>query len=110
MVQGFNKNYFIKGRVENNPYFATSFQSKMLKSDDVKNTSFKDVLSDVTTALNKDMNAPDKLLNDAMNGTGDVDVHDITTAIAKAEMTVTLATQITSKVIQAYEKISQISV
>ena len=82
----------------------------MLKSDDVKNTSFKDVLSDVTTALNKDMNAPDKLLNDAMNGTGDVDVHDITTAIAKAEMTVTLATQITSKVIQAYEKISQISV
>jgi len=56
------------------------------------------------------LNAPDKLLKSAMTGDSDVDIHDVMVAMAKAEMSVSVATQITTKVIQAYDKIMQISV
>lgn len=103
-------NIILQGRVHN-PYFNTSFaKSPSMEIEGTKKASFSDVLGEVSTAINKDLDAPDKLLADVVNGTGDADVHDVTVAMAKAEMTVSLATQITSKVIQAYEKISQIAV
>ena len=99
----------LQGRIHN-PYFNTSFAKSPSMPDDIKKSSFSDVLGEVSSAINKDLEAPDKLLADVVNGSGNADVHDVTVAMAKAEMTVTLATQITSKVIQAYEKISQIAV
>jgi len=72
--------------------------------------SFKDVMAGVAQGLNNDLAAPDKLLKSAMAGDSDVDIHDVMTAMAKAEISVSVATQITSKVIQAYDKIMQISV
>lgn len=75
-----------------------------------KDTSFKDVMTGLANGLNNDLNAPDKLLKSAMTGDSDVDIHDVMTAMAKAEISVSVATQLTSKVIQAYDKIMQISV
>ena len=110
MINKFNSNFTIKGRI-NNPYFNTSFaKNTSALIDETPSNSFKDVIGNIAGSIDKDLNAPDKLMNDVINGSGNVDVHDVTTAMAKAEMTVTLATQVTSKVISAYERISQISV
>jgi len=78
--------------------------------DETSSGSFKGVMSGLTQNLNKDLNAPDQLLKDAMTGQNGVDIHDVMTAMAKAEISVNVATQATTKVIQAYEKIMQISV
>ena len=110
MINKFNNNFTIQGRIQN-PYFNTSFAKNASPlAEDTKTNSFKDVIGNIASSIDKDLNAPDKLMNDVINGTGSADVHDVTTAMAKAEMTVTLATQVTSKIISAYERISQISV
>ena len=83
---------------------------KIDSAEGASNTSFKGVMSGLANGLNSDLNAPDKLLKDAMTGNNDVDIHDVMTAMAKAEISINVATQVTSKVIQAYDKIMQISV
>lgn len=79
-------------------------------ADGVSQSNFKDVMSNLANGLNQEINEPDRLLRSAMAGDSSVDIHDVMTAMAKAEMTVSVATQVTSKVIQAYDKIMQISV
>jgi len=78
--------------------------------DEAQPSSFKGVMSGLTQGLNRDINAPDQLLKDAMTDANGVDIHDVMTAMAKAEISVNIATQATTKVIQAYDKIMQISV
>ena len=39
-----------------------------------------------------------------------VDIHDVMTAMSKSEISVSVATQLVGKVINAYDRISQISV
>ena len=73
-------------------------------------SSFKDVLTNMVSNVNDQMNKPDDLLAKAASGTGDVDVHDVMIAMSKAELTLTVATNAVSKVIQAYDKIVQIQV
>jgi len=72
--------------------------------------NFKGVMSGLVENLNQDLNAPDQLLKDAMTGNNNVDIHDVMTSMAKAELSVNVATQVTSKVIQAYDKIMAIQV
>jgi flagellar hook-basal body complex protein FliE len=67
-------------------------------------------MSGLAEDLNTQLNAPDNLLKDVMAGNKNVDIHDVMTAMAKSEITVNVATQITGKVIQAYDKIIQIQV
>ena len=43
-----------------------------------------------------------------MEENGNADIHDVMTAMAKAELGVTVATNITTKIVQAYDKIMQI--
>ncbi|MBR6163066.1 flagellar hook-basal body complex protein FliE [bacterium] len=74
------------------------------------NTSFKDVLAGMVSNVNEEIQKPDELLTSHMNGNSDVDVHDVITAISKAELGVSLATQVTSKVVSAYNTVIQISV
>ncbi len=83
---------------------------KIDSADETSTTNFKGVMSGLAKGLNNDLNAPDKLLKDAMTGNNDVDIHDVMTAMSKAEISINVATQVTSKVIQAYDKIMQISV
>ena len=73
-------------------------------------SSFKDVLTNMVSNVNEQMNKPDDLLAKAASGTGEVDVHDVMIAMSKAELTLTVATNAVSKVIQAYDKIVQIQV
>ncbi len=72
--------------------------------------SFKDVMSNMVSNINDQISKPDDLLAKAASGTGDVDVHDVMIAMSQAEVTLTVATNAVSKVIQAYDKIVQIQV
>lgn len=83
---------------------------KNMETNPVEKTEFKNVLSDLANNLNTEMNAPDKLLTDLVSGRNGVDVADVMTAMSKAEISVTVATTAVTKVIQAYDKISQIQV
>jgi len=76
--------------------------------DQPAGADFKTVFSGLVNNLNTEVEKPDALMVDLMNGNKNVDIHDVMTAMAKAELGVSVATQITTKVIQAYEKIMQI--
>ena len=78
--------------------------------DDAPKSSFKDVMGGLSNGLNNEVNKPDQLLKRVMSGDDSVDIHDVMVAMANAEMSISVATQVTSKVIQAYDKITQISV
>ena len=71
--------------------------------------SFSQTLLDAAKNLNDTVNAPETVMQDMLQGNG-ADIHDVITAINKAELSVTVATQITTKVVQAYEKIMNIQV
>ena len=73
-------------------------------------TSFKNVLSGMISNINNEVTKPDQLLNEQMMGNSEVDIHDVMTAVAKAELGVSLATQVTSKVVSAYNTIMNISI
>jgi flagellar hook-basal body complex protein FliE len=94
----------LTGRIQNTPSLGLD------STDGVSQSSFKGVMSGLVSNLNTQMNAPDQLLQASMNGDSSVDIHDVMTAMSKAEISVNVATQLTSKVIQAYDKIMQISV
>lgn len=70
---------------------------------------FKDVMTGMVKELDKTVKAPDQVLQDALLGNG-ADVHDVMIAMSKAEVGINIATQITTKVIQAYEKVMSIQV
>ncbi len=78
--------------------------------NETEGASFKDVLSGLVTNLNNEIEKPDQLLNQQMMGNSDVDIHDVVTAMAKAEIGITLATQVTSKVVTAYNTVMNISI
>lgn len=71
--------------------------------------SFKNVMSSLAGNLNQSVNAPDQLLKDSVSGNG-VDIHDVILAMNKAEIGVNIATQLTTKIVQSYEKIMAIQV
>ena len=77
-------------------------------NDDGKN--FKEVLSGLVSSVNNEIQKPDQLLQAQMMGNTDVDIHDVVTAIAKADLGVTMAVQMTSKVVAAYNTIMNISI
>jgi flagellar hook-basal body complex protein FliE len=111
MSNSFFQKINLMGGVSNTSFGMNVMPSGKLDSlDEAQPTSFKDVMGGLAQGLNNDLAAPDKLLKGVMAGDSDVDVHDVMTAMAKAELSISVATQITSKVIQAYDKIMQISV
>lgn len=111
MSNGFFQKVDLTGRIQNTPAEFNLMPSMNLDStNEAQKTNFKDVMSGLAQNLNQDLNAPDKLLKSAMAGDSDVDIHDVMIAMARAEMSINVATQATTKVIQAYDKIMQISV
>ncbi len=75
----------------------------------VNKTSFKDVMLDTVGKVNDTLAKPDTMMMETItNGTHDV--HDVMLAGAKAELTITIAAQLTTKVVQAYDRILQIQV
>jgi flagellar hook-basal body complex protein FliE len=75
--------------------------------DAAEKSSFQNVLSHTVKNLNDTVAAPDALMHDALT-TGSVDVHDLMIANSKAELLVSITTQVATKVVQAYDKILQI--
>ena len=71
--------------------------------------SFKSVLMDTAGNLNNAISAPDKMLTDAITN-GSHDIHDVMLASAKAELMVTMTAQVTTKVVQAYDRVLQIQI
>ncbi len=71
---------------------------------------FKTVLSGLVSKLNNEIEKPDQLLNQQMTGNQEVDIHDVMTAVAKSEIGISLATQVTSKVVTAYNTVMNISI
>lgn len=111
MSNSFFQKVNLAGGVSNTSFGMNVMPSAKLDSlDETQQASFKDVMGGLAQGLSNDLAAPDKLLKSAMSGDSDVDIHDVMVAMSKAEMSVNVATQITTKVIQAYEKIMQISV
>ena len=78
--------------------------------DSKAETSFKNVLSGMISNINNEVQKPDELLNQQMMGNQDVDIHDVMTAVAKAELGISLAAQVTSKVVSAYSAVMNISI
>jgi len=113
MSNGFFPSIDAVGRIQHTKMDTGVGQMPSMRMDAISDTStvsFKGVMSNLAGNLNQEMNAPDQLLKDAMTGSNNVDIHDVMTAMAKAELSVNVATQITGKVIQAYDKIMAIQV
>ncbi len=68
---------------------------------------FRDVFSGMVKSLDDTVKAPDQVMEDVILGNG-ADIHDVMIAMSKAELSVNIATQMTTKVVQAYEKVMQI--
>ena len=113
MSNGFFPSIDAVGRIQHTKMDTGVGQMPSMRMDAISDTStvsFKGGMSNLAGNLNQEMNAPDQLLKDAMTGSNNVDIHDVMTAMAKAELSVNVATQITGKVIQAYDKIMAIQV
>ena len=79
-----------------------------MNSDDNKIKSFKDTIGDMVREMNEVTNKPQVLASEAIQGRADI--HDVMAAVAQSELTVQLATTVTGKILQTYEKIMQIQI
>lgn len=71
--------------------------------------TFTDVMTGLMKEVDSTVKAPDAVMESAITGNG-ADIHDVMIAMSKAEVGLNIATQMTTKVIQAYEKIISIQV
>ena len=112
MFKGFYPQYDLEARIQHTKLdsWGNIPSARMNRVEETESTDFQSVMSGLVENLNTSMNAPDNLLKDAMMGSENVDIHDVMTAIAKAEISVNIATTATGKVIQAYDKIMQIQI
>ena len=95
-------------RIEASKISSSPTSMRMKSIEQPETQDFKTVLSGLVENLNQTANAPDQVLNDAMMG--QADIHDVMSAIQKADIQINVATTVVGKVIQAYEKISQIQI
>ncbi len=86
------------------------FSQKGFGVSNTQGSDFKTVLSGMVSNLNNEIEKPDQLLTEQMMGNSDVDIHDVMAAISKAEIGISLATQVTSKVVSAYNTVMNISI
>ena len=105
-------NYDLAGRIQHTK-FSSGFNMPSVRLDRVEKPEtqdFKQVFSGLVENFNKDLNAPDDLLKDVMQGNKNVDIHDVMVAMSKTEISVNVATQAVGKVINAYDRVMQINV
>lgn len=107
--------YINKLSFDSNP-FKTSLtptghiqMNHIVSTPNVEGPSFKNILSEGLSGVSQAISAPDALMKDAMT-TGNVDVHDVMIANAKAELAVNVTAQVVTKVVQAYDRILQIQI
>jgi len=113
MFNGFIPRYDLEARIQHSKIDSWGYDmpsARMNRVEEVGTADFSSVMSGLVENLNTTMEAPDNLLKDAMMGNQNVDVHDVMTAMSKAELSISVATTITGKVIQAYDKIMQLQI
>ncbi len=113
MFNGFVPRYDLEARIQHSKIDSWGYDlpgARMSRVEGTDTADFSSVMSGLVENLNTELNAPDNLLKDAMMGNENVDVHDVMTAMAKAEMSVSIATTAVGKVIQAYDKIMQLQI
>ena len=112
-MSSFYPQYDLAGRIQHTKLdtgFSDMPSARMPRIETTASPDFKTVFSGLVENLNTEVNAPDNLLKDAMSGSKNVDIHDVMTAMAKSEIAINVATQVTGKVIQAYDRVMQIQV
>ena len=112
MFNGFIPKYDLEARIQHTKLdsWGDIPSARMSRVEEPAGADFQSVMSGLVENLNTSMNAPDNLLKDAMMGNQNVDVHDVMTAMSKAELSISIATTVTGKVIQAYDKIMQLQI
>ena len=113
MFNGFVPRYDLEARIQHTKLDSWGYDipsARMSRVEEPSTADFSSVMSGLAENLNSQIEAPDNLLKDAMMGSENVDVHDVMTAIAKAELSVNIATTVVGKVIQAYDKIMQLQI
>lgn len=70
---------------------------------------FRNVIDNTIGGINATTQKPNELMQQAMAG-GPVDIQDVMMANTKAELVISMTSQVMTKVIQAYEKLTQIQV
>ena len=113
MFNGFVPRYDLEARIQHSKIDSWGYDlpgARMSRVEGPDTADFASVMSGLVENLNTEMNAPDNLLKDAMMGNENVDIHDVMTAMAKAELSVSVATTAVGKVIQAYDKIMQLQI
>lgn len=94
-----------------NPFknFSADMTGHIQKTGAVEGPSFQNIIADTLNQVNHTVQKPDALLHQSMT-TGNVDIHEVMIANAKAELAVNITAQFTTKIVQAYDKILQIQV
>ncbi|MBE7702911.1 MAG: flagellar hook-basal body complex protein FliE [Cyanobacteria bacterium SIG28] len=112
MFNGYIPRYDLEARIQHSKIdsWGNIPSARMNRVEEVGTADFSSVMSGLVENLNTTMEAPDNLLKEVMMGSENVDVHDVMTAMSKAELSVSIATTITGKVIQAYDKIMQLQI
>ena len=112
MFNGFYPHYDLEARIQHTKLdsWGDIPSARMNRIEEPSTTNFQSVMSGLVENMNTSMNAPDNLMKDVMMGSENVDIHDVMTAMAKAEIAVNIATTVTGKVIQAYDRITQIQI
>ncbi len=113
MFNGFYPRYDLEARIQHTKLDSWGYDipsARMNRVEEPATADFSSVMSGLVENLNTQMAAPDNLLKDAMMGSENVDIHDVMTAMSKAELAVSVATTVTGKVIQAYDKIMQLQI
>ena len=113
MFNGFIPRYDLEARIQHSKIDSWGYDipgARMSRVEGPDTVDFSSVMSGLVENLNNEMNAPDNLLKDAMMGNENVDIHDVMTAMSKAELSISVATTAVGKVIQAYDKIMQLQI
>ena len=113
MFNGFYPRYDLEARIQHTKLDSWGYDfpsARMNRVEEVGTADFSSVMSGLVENINTQMEAPDNLLKDVMMGSENVDIHDVMTAMSKEELSISIATTVTGKVIQAYDKIMQLQI
>jgi flagellar hook-basal body complex protein FliE len=91
------------------PFVSSMPKAFSLPAEGINGKNGGQVFGQLLQSLNETARQPDQMMYDTMV-TGRVDVHELMVANAKAELALTVTTQVATKVIQAWDKIIQIQV
>ena len=98
-MSSFYPQYDLAGRIQHTKLdtnFSNMQPARISRVEDNTSPDFKAVFSGLVENLNTELNAPDNLLKDVMQGSQNVDIHDVMTAMAKSEIITALLFELLS--------------